>query len=759
MSDQLYRNASLSVAERVEDLLGRLSLGEKAGQLSQFFYLGGLGELPADFDVDSLPPEHQAYLRQPQIVEDAIAAGGAGSVLFVTDPELANRLQRLAVEQSEHGIPLIFGFDVIHGLRTIFPAPIGMAASWDMDTVSASQAVAAREARAVGVHWTFAPMVDIARDPRWGRIYEGAGEDPYLGSAVAAAQVRGFQGDLGAENVLAGPKHFAGYGAARGGRDYDDVELSDSELHNVYLPPFKAAINAGARNVMSAYMDFNGVPASGNSRLLTEILRNELGFTGFVVSDANAVKSLETQHFAESATDAGARALSAGLDMEMCTFDPAFGSLPDAVAQGLVDEESIDAAVRRVLSAKFELGLFEAPFVDASAAPGVLAERGSRELARGAAERSVVLLKNDGILPLGPSTSATIAVVGQLADSKRDTLGPWVFAHHTDDTITILEGITSRVGAAAEVSFAPGAGIPAREYPSMFDQSDPTVVNTPIDYDDDRAIEEAVAVAGRADVAIVVVGERQNQIGENASRSTLELPGRQLEQLQRIVATGTPVVVVVMSGRPLDLRWVDAHAGAILQGWYPGSEGGSAVARVLFGDVSPGGRLPFTWPRHVGHVPMVYSHLRTFQPEAQSKRYWDEESTPLYPFGHGLSYGSFRYEGLRTDRDEITVGESVQVTVDVTNTSNRAADEVVQLYIHQRHGAASRPVRELKGFQRIPFAVGQTRTVDFALGPDELAYWSAATGGWGQDATVLDIWVGGSSTCSTTTVLRINSLA
>lgn len=755
MTDLPYRDVSLPVADRVDDLLSRLSLQEKAGQLSQYFYFGGLGEVPADLDVASLPPEQQAFIRQPQMVEAAIAAGGAGSVLFVMKAEQANRLQKLAVDGTTHGIPLIFGFDVIHGLRTIFPVPIAQAASWDPAAIEAAQAVAAREARAAGIHWTFAPMVDIARDPRWGRIIEGAGEDPYLGSVVAAANVRGLQGDLGAERVLAGPKHFAGYGAARGGRDYDDAEISDSELRNVYLPPFQAAIDAGAANIMSAYMDLNGVPASGNNWLLGDVLRDELGFEGFVVSDANAVKSLETQHFAASPMDAAVRAVSAGLDMEMCMFDPAFATLPDAVCEGLVDESTIDTAVRRVLTAKFELGLFENPYVSEDASAPVLDDPAHRDLARVTAERTAVLLKNDGTLPLNPGGLSSIAVIGQLAHSKRDTLGPWVFGHNTEETVSITEGIRARVGEGVRVDHAPGAGIPARLFASMFDRQDPTVVYTPADYDDDAEINAAVTLAASADVAVVVVGERQNQIGENASRSTLELPGRQLEQLQRIVATGTPVVVLVMSGRPLDLRWPAEHVPSILQVWYPGTRGGDAVAALLFGDVSPAGRLPFTWPRHVGQVPMIYSHLRTFQPEQQGERYWDEESTPLYAFGHGLSYASFGYDNLRLASEGITVGESTTVSVDVTNASDREADEVVQLYIHQRYGTSSRPVRELKGFERITLSAGETRTVTFELGPDQLRYWSAVTRTWLQDATTIDLYVGGSSAADLKTTIEV----
>lgn len=754
-----FRDAALSVEERVNDLLARLTLEEKAGQLTQYFYLGLAMDLPADLDLSSIPEERQAFHRQPLMVQEAIRSGRSGSVLFVKDPALSNSLQRIAIEESPHGIPLLLGYDVIHGMRTIFPVPIALAASWSPETAEAVQAVAAREARALGIHWTFAPMIDIARDPRWGRIVEGAGEDPVLGAAIGAAQVRGFQGDLTSGNVLAGPKHFLGYGASRGGRDYDEAEISDSELWNVYVPPFRAAVEAGAANVMSAYMDLNGVPASGNRWLLTEVLRNELGFDGFVVSDSRAVRSMETQHFAEDLTDAGARAVTAGLDLEMAMFDHAFDRLPLAVAQGLVSEEVIDQAVRRVLAAKFRLGLFEDPYVDEDAASGVLSAPESRELARIAAERSIVLLKNDNdVLPLSEDRLSTVAVIGQLADSRRDVLGPWVFDHDITEAVTILDGLRSRLGDGVRVDHAPGANIPERLFPSPFEQMEAaagTTTPTPPDYDDDAEIERAVVLAAAADVAIVVVGQRQDQIGEKASTSTLDLPGRQLEQLQRIAATGTPVVLVVMSGRPLDLQWADGNIPAIVQAWYPGLRGGDAVAGVLFGDVSPAGRLPFTWPRHVGQVPMVYSHNRTHHPEEQGQRYFNEASTPLYPFGHGLSYAAFEYGNLRLDRETIAVGETATVSVDVTNTSDRDADEVVQLYIHQRYGTSTRPVRELKGFRRVTIPAGETSAVEFEVGPGQLRYWSAVTRGYVQDPTTLDLWIGGSSSAELDGVLEV----
>jgi beta-glucosidase len=757
MMTEAFRDPSLPVEERVADLLSRMTVEEKAGQLTQYFHFGSMFAAPPEgVDVDAAPDPMFAHIRTPDIVEGEVAAGRVGSVLFVRDAVNANRIQRRAVEETRLGIPLIFGFDVIHGMRTIFPVPIGLAASWDLETIAASQAVAAREARAHGIHWTFAPMVDIARDPRWGRMIEGAGEDPYLGGQVAAAQVRGFQGDLGPESVIAGPKHFAGYGAAIGGRDYEETEISDSQLYNVYLPPFKAAIDAGAGNVMSAYQELNGVPATGNRWLLTDVLRGEWGFEGWVVSDANAVYSLEAQHFAADQPDAGTRALNAGLDMEMTMFEPAYSFLPDAVADGRVDVAVLDASVSRILAAKFRLGLFENPYTDEELAGEVLGAPEHGETARRAAEHSFVLLKNDGVLPLDRTRVSKLAVIGQLAASKRDTLGPWVFDHTTADAVTILDALNVAVGPDVEVSYASGASVPERFHPHPFDTFEAAIAATPADYDDDAAIAEAVALAGASDVAVVVIGERQNQAGELASRSTLAVEGRQLEQLEAIVATGTKVVLLVMSTRPLDLRWASENVNAILDVWYPGTRGGDAVASVLLGEISPAGRLPFTWPRHVGQVPMYYAHQRTFQSENAGRRYWDEPSTPLYPFGFGLSYGNFEYANLRLSSDAIARGESVTVSVDVTNTSRVEADEVVQLYIHQRHGSAARPVRELKGFRRVEFAPGETQTVSFELTPAEFTYWSAATRGYVQDATTFDVWVGADSTASLGVELKVS---
>jgi beta-glucosidase len=738
------------VAGRVEALMAEMTIAEKAGQLTQYFYfkLQPSEEIEATLQAD--------FSEQPATVEAALREGKAGSLLFVTDPAEVNRLQRLAVEGNRQGIPALFGFDVIHGLRTILPVPIGMAASWDPAVIEQGEAVAAREARAVGIHWAFAPMVDIARDPRWGRIVEGAGEDPYLGSAVAVAQVRGFQGEaLGTpDRIIAGPKHFAGYGAALGGRDYDEVNLSDSELWNVYLAPFKAVVEAGAGNVMTAYMDLNGVPATGNQWLLRDVLRQLWGFQGFVVSDAQAVRNLCTHGFAADLTDAAVRAIEVGLDLEMAITDPAYARLPEAVEAGLVDERTLDASVRRVLTAKVQMGLLDQPYVDEDRARAVLADPAHRAVARTAAQRSAVLLRNEGdLLPL--TSPGSIAVIGPLADSRRDTLGPWVFDYDLAETVTVLQGIKERAGQGVEVGYAPGIRPAQRTFPSMFDMWGDNAPVDPADFDDAAELERAVTLARDADVAVLVLGEWQNMIGEAASRSSLELPGEQLALLQAVAATGTPIVLLVMNGRPLDLRWAAENVPAILDIWYPGTQGGAAAADLLFGDVAPGGKLPFSWPRTVGQVPMIYSHTVSHEPANQGRRYWDEQSTPLFPFGHGLSYGRFEYTDLTLDRGRIQAGDTVTVSVTVTNVGQRAGVEVAQLYIHQRYGSASRPVQELKGFQRLSLAAGESRTLRFPLGPDELRYWNAATRDWVIDATTVDVFVGGDSTAAQTVSFTI----
>ncbi|MDB5724527.1 MAG: glycoside hydrolase, family 3-like [Novosphingobium sp.] len=718
------------VSARARALLAQMTPAEKAGQLTDFFYFGQL--LPA----------------LGAAVETEVAKANAGALLFTTDPATINRVQKIAVEQTRLKIPLLFGFDVIHGLRTIFPAPLGMAASWDPALAERSQAVAAAEARSVGVHWTFAPMVDIARDPRWGRIFEGAGEDPYLGSAMAAAQVRGFQGPyLGAPgHIIAGPKHFAGYGAAIGGRDYDEVEISDSQLWNVYLPPFKAAIDAGAGNIMSAYMGLNGIPATANRWLLTDVLRREWGFKGFVVSDSGAVNSLTTQGLTTDGAAAAVAALKAGTNMEMVPPGQTrnMGAIPAAVAAGVVSASELDAAVLPILETKFRMGLFENPYVDIDQAERVLNDPAHRTAARVAAERSVVLLKNAGsLLPLDRRAIKSIAVIGPLADSARDIMGSWVFAFNKPSANSILAALRAKIGSGIQVTSSEGVRLPARLNPSPFGTID-GIPPKRAPLDESAEIARATELARAADVTVMVLGEDQEMSGETASRASFELPGRQQELLDAVVKTGKPVVVMLMSVRPLSLH--DTKAAAIMDIWYPGSEGGSAVANLLFGDAVPGGKLPITWIRSAAQAPMTYAHQASHDPANTNKRYWDTSSEPTYPFGFGLSYSTFSYTDLKVDRPRIAQGGSVTVSVALKNTGMRQADEVAQLYIHQKSGSSARPVRELKGFRRVSLKPGELRTLEFQLGPDELRYWNAAKRDWVIDESVFEVAVGGDST-------------
>jgi len=722
------------VRERVDALLKQMTLEEKIGQLSQLF---DFKEKPKDATLDQ------------RALDEAIVGGRVGSVLFVTDPGEINRLQHLAVDKTRVHIPLIFGYDVIHGFRTIFPVPIAMAASWDPATVTIAQSIAAKEARAVGIGWAFAPMLDIARDPRWGRIVEGAGEDPYLGSAIAAAQVRGFQGEyIGSpDHILACMKHFAGYGAAEGGRDYDASYIPDSQMYNVYLPPFHAAVKAGVGSAMSAYMDLNDVPASGSRWLLRDVLRDQWKFSGFVVSDANAVKSLEKHHFAKDLSDAAVRAFNAGVDMEMAIDFTAYSRhLAAAVQNGQISLEQIEAADRPILEMKVRLGLFDHPYVDEARSQRILASPEHRTAARLAAERTAVLLRNEGgLLPLKKSAYTNIAVIGPLADSQLDTLGSWAFQQDLQETVTVLGGLRDKFGPQAKLSYAPGTQI-YRKFRSFFDDIFKLKPAVPWTAEQSKTeMSKAVTLASSSDLTILVLGEAQNMSGEAASRESLDLPGREEQLLEAVAATRKPVVLVLLNGRPLNIKWAAAHIPAILEAWYPGTQGGNAVANLLFGDAVPGGKLPIAWPRDVGQTPINYAHNTTQSPEEQGKRYWDEESTPLYPFGYGLSYSTFAFSDLKVSQTQIKAGESIDVSFDVENTGTSAADEVAQLYVHQRFGSASRPVRELKGFERITLAPHAKKTLHMSLGTQELSYWSAAKKDWLEEPASFDIWVGGNS--------------
>lgn len=717
-------SASVQFADR---LLSQMTLEEKIGQMTQVAMNTG----------------------DRTTVEDHIRKGEVGSLLFITDAVEINRLQKIAVEQSRLHIPLIIGFDVIHGFRTIYPVPLAMASSWDPSTAETAQRMAAREASAVGVRWTFAPMVDIARDPRWGRIMEGAGEDPYLGSRMAEAQVHGFQGNksiadpIDSDHILACVKHFAGYGAALGGRDYDSSNISDDQLWNVYLPPFKAAIDAGAGSLMSAYMDLNSVPATGNRFLLHDVLRDQWHFQGFVVSDWESIKSLTTHGFSADAHDAAVRAVDAGVDMEM-TSHTYRDELASAIQRGEVQQSTIDNAVRDILVAKYKLGLFKNPYVDTTRAAAELVSSTQRAAARTAAQRTAVLLRNEGhLLPL-QNPPASIAVIGPLADSKVDTMGSWSLAGHPADTVTVLEGLR-RQFAQTKISYATGVEI-ERKQPSIFDAQFPSAKPKLITEAEQKAeFDHAIDLVKNSDLTIMVLGELQNMSGERASRSTLTLPGKQEELLEASVATGKPVVLVLINGRPLNITWASQHVPAILEAWYPGTEGGDAVADLLSGAANPGGKLPVSWPRNVGQIPLYYGDNLTQIPDAVGTRYWDGSSLPLYPFGYGLSYSTFKVDNLQLSSTTMNEHQELRVSVDVQNTSKVAGDEVIQMYMHQRAGSASRPVRELKGFLRVHLKPNEKQAVTLTLKPSDLSYWSPATHARVTEPGEFDLWMGTSS--------------
>jgi len=678
-----------------------------------------------------------------------ITKGRVGAILWLANPTEMNRMQHLAVEQSRLHIPLLFGLDVIHGYRTIFPIPLGMASSWDPAVEEQAQAFAAVETRRAGIRWTFTPMVDIARDARWGRIQEGAGEDPYLGAAMAAAQVRGFQGTtLGPNSIVACVKHYAGYGAAEGGRDYDGSYVPEALMRNVYLVPFHAAVQAGVGSLMSAYMDLNDVPASGNRWLLTDVLRRDWGFRGFVASDAFAVASLQAHGFASDPADATYKAISAGAGMDMAsqTFRRHLAQL---VTSGRVTAAQIDAAVLPILEVKLRIGLFDHPYADTSGGAADVTAEG-RSLARRLASRSMVLLKNDNhVLPLA-STVRNVAVIGSLADSPGDiTGGPTpagVFGQGKDaPAVTVLAALKHRLGSAAQVSYVPGPAM-SKVFPSMFDAF---LGNRPVPPPTETEIADwvtqAKAAADQADLVIAVVGEPAFMSGEGASRGTLHLPGIQEQMVEAAAASGKPLVVVLLNGRPIEVNWIAEHASAILEAWFPGVEGGNAVVDVLTGDVNPGGKLPVSWPRSAGQEPLYYNHNLTQNPETDSQftsRYWDIPSKPLYPFGYGLSYTTFKFANLRLSQARIKAGDSVAVTVDVTNSGSVAGDAVAQLYIHQRSGSASRPVRQLEGFRRVTLQPGETRTLQFTLGRNELQFWSPQSQRWVVEPSTFDVWAG-----------------
>jgi beta-glucosidase len=669
--------AQAPLERRIDSLLARMTLEEKVGQLN----------LPSVFG-----PVSPAQL-------DLVRKGLVGGFLNLDGAQAARDIQRVAMEQSRLHIPLLLGLDVIHGYRTIFPIPLAEAGTWDPEIAEATARSAAREARAAGVNWTFAPMVDIARDPRWGRIAEGSGEDPYLGSLMAAARVRGFQ-----TSILATAKHFAAYGGAEAGREYNTVDVSERTVRDIYLPPFKAAVDAGAGSIMSAFNEIAGIPSSANPWLTNTVLRGEWGFDGLVVSDWTSIAELIPHGIAATRADAGRLALAAGVDMDMVS-QIYLDSLPALVQSGRVPIAQVDSAVRRILREKLRLGLFEDPNRGLMATPPPL----DRDLARRVARESIVLLRNEGaLLPLG-ANAKTIAVIGPLAADSAAPLGPWHTRGQPGDVVSVLTAIRERAGTGVTVLHAAGTGLTDA---------------------DTSGIAAAVALARRADVTLLVVGEPDSMTGEASSRARLDLPGVQERLQQAVVATGKPVVLVLMNGRPLILSWAAEHVPAIVEAWFLGIETGHAVADVLFGDVNPSGRLPVSFPRTVGQIPIYYNAKNTGRPAVAGQhftsKYLDIPNSPLFPFGYGLSYTSFGYRDLRLRAARLGPADTLVVTVTVANTGTRAGTEVAQLYVRDDVGSVTRPVRELKGFQRVALAPGETRSVEFRVPVRSLAFWDGA---------------------------------
>jgi len=710
-----------NVERKLDALLAQMTLAEKLGQLQILD-----GEANGNFR-----PEHLELVRK----------GLLGATLNVRGVGRTNELQRIAVEQSRLKIPVLFGFDVIHGYRTIFPIPLGEASSWDAAAVERAAAVAAAETRAAGVHWTFAPMVDIARDARWGRIAEGAGEDPYLGSVMASARVRGFQGaDYSApDRVVACAKHWVAYGAAEAGRDYNTTDMSETTLREVYFPPFKAAIDAGVGTFMSAFNDLNGVPTSANPFILTKVLRGEWKFDGFVVSDYESVKELMNHGLVGTEAAAARAALNAGVDMEMVSrFYNQHGA--QLLQENKISPATIDEAVRRILRIKFRLGLFDKPYGDEARERAAILNASHLAAAREIAARSMVLLKNElEVLPLNKN-ARTIAVVGPLADDNKAPLGSWAGDGRAKDTVTLLAGVKAKVSSQTRVLYAKGVAIEGRGVDGNFHTPPVAASNaggTNIAPSADAArsatsatapdsMAEAVRVARAADATIIAVGETAEMSGEAASRTSLDLPGRQLELIRAIHATGKPYAVVLMNGRPLTINWLAENSPAILETWFAGTQAGHAIADVLFGDVNPGGKLPVTFPRTVGQAPLYYNHKTTGRPPTEQKytsKYLDVPVTPLFPFGYGLSYTQFRLSNLQPSAQSIRLDGRVTISVEVENIGRRAGDEVVQLYIRDMAASVTRPLRELKGFERVTLQPGERRRVTFTLTPEHLGFY------------------------------------
>jgi beta-glucosidase len=720
--------------DRVSALLGQMTLAEKIGQMNQ---------------------AHAGDMDPVEMLGEALRAGRIGSVINQVDVDTLNELQRIAVEESRLGIPLLVGRDVIHGFKTVMPIPLGQAATWNPDVVRQGARIAALEAAKSGINWTFAPMIDVTRDPRWGRIAESPGEDPYLASRLAVAMVEGLQGDdLAATGTIAAcAKHFAGYGEAESGRDYATTNIPENELRNVHLRPFHAAVDAGVLTLMASFSDLNGVPATGNEFLMRQVLRDEWGFDGLVVSDWNSIHQLAVHGLTADDKSSALAAATAGVDMDMAGNVYA-GQLAELVEEGTLDIDVIDAAVANILRAKFRLGLFENPYTDPDALPPI-ANPEALATAKTAALQSVVMLKNEnGVLPLSTEQLERVAIIGPLADAPYEQLGTWIFDGDRQLSVTALEGIRDLVGDDLQVEYVRAMETSRSKSTEPFG--------------------EAVAAAGKSDVVLLFLGEESILSGEAHSLADINLPGAQAELVRRVREAGKPVIAVIMAGRPLTLTNIVDNVDAILYAWHPGTMGGAALADLLFGLESPSGKLPATFPRMVGQIPIYYSQKNTGKPptpekvvhiddiDAQAPQtslgmtafHLDAGYTPLFPFGFGLSYADFSFDNIRASHAEISIGGTLTISAELTNRGDVAADEVAQLYVRDLVGNVTRPVKELKGFRRLRVEPGETVTVSFDLHTDELAF-------YGRDNTLMvepgdfHAWIGGSSATELRTGFRI----
>lgn len=700
----------------IDNLMSKMTLEEKIGQLN----------LPSEGDIIT-------GLGSNKNTENKIRKGLVGGMFNIKGAQKIKDIQRIAVEESRLKIPLLFGMDVIHGYETVFPIPLGLACSWDMAAIEESARIGASEASADGISWTFSPMVDIARDPRWGRVSEGSGEDPYLGGQIAKAMIRGYQGKDNSfssnSNILACVKHFALYGAGEAGRDYNTVDMSHIRMFNEHFYPYKAAVEQGVGSVMASFNVVDGIPAHANKWLLTDVLRNQWNFKGFTVADYGGIGEI-SNHGLGDLSQASRLALNAGLDMDMVS-EGYLHTLPESLKQDKIKLKQIDDACRRVLEAKYRLGLFEDPykFCDIKRSKTEIYTEKNRAVARKTASQSFVLLKNEGgVLPLRKQN--TIGVIGPLADTKSNMVGTWSVAARLDKPLTLIEGLKQVGGKDSKILYAKGSNLIDNE--KM--QKDATLFGRDIAWDkrsEEEMIAEALEVAKKSDVIVAAMGEASEMSGESSSRTDIGIPAVQKRLLAKLVATGKPVVLVLFAGRPMTLVWESENVPAILNVWFGGSEAALAIADVVFGDVNPSGKLVSTFPRNVAQIPVYYNHLNTGRPSADKgfekfrSNYMDEKNAPLYPFGYGLSYTTFEYGNVVLSKDSMKAGETITASVTVRNTGTKAGSETVQLYIRDMVASISRPLKELKGFEKISLKPGETRTVSFTLSEELLKFYNS----------------------------------